>query len=694
MPGPTPKQQRREPQRAARGSRRRAARSLGTVLSASLALFAARAGAQVAEWPVTEGAAGGGRFSPLGDITRENVAQLRAVWTHRHGDFWEGGFPLRVNRGSAFESTPIVVDGRLFATTPRNRVIALDPESGRELWSFDPGLERGRTYANMWINRGVAYWRDAAASGACAARVFLATLDARLIALDAASGAPCADFGAGGSVDLLAGIAPVYDDWEYNVTSPGTVVGDVVVVGSSIADTLRPDAPPGDVRGFDVRTGALRWTFHTIPHPGEPGYETWETGTQLSGAANVWSTITADLARGWVFLPVSTPSPDFYGGDRPGANLYSDSVVALDARTGERQWHFQTVHHDLWDYDLAAPPVLATLQREGGPVAAVVQATKQGFVFALDRETGAPLFPVEERPAPPSDLPGERAWPTQPVPSAPPPLVPQRLGDADLYAPTPEHLAACRARLAGLRNDGLFTPPSERGSLLYPFTGGGANWSGASFDPARQLLVVPVQNRAHVIRLEPVAERATGRGAGVQPLRGFSLRTLYWLFTGRGTGERYRLHPLSRRTDFEHEGVPCNRPPWGRLVALDLARGTLAWSASTSTGEGDPGGSGYGPPLATASGLVFHAGTRRPVLRVHDAATGERIASFELPAGLHAGPISYKLRPGGKQFLLVAAGGHVGVGSPLGDYLIAYALPDAPPAPAPAPPLRDPAPVE
>ncbi len=652
-------------------------RSAWLVIAVGLLLRVAAAGAQVADWPVTEGAPGGGRFSPLDDITRENLGRLRVAWSYRHGDFWKGSFPLPVNRGSAFESTPIVAGGRLFLTTPRNRVIALDPETGRELWSFDPALERGRAYANMWINRGVAYWREPGGSGSCAERVFLATLDARLIALDAANGTPCADFGTAGSVNLLAGIAPVYDDWEYNVTSPGAVVGDVIVVGSSIADTLRPDAPPGDVRAFDLRSGVLRWTFHTIPHPGEPGHETWETGTRLTGAANVWSTITADLARGWVFLPVSTPSPDFYGGDRPGANLYSDSLVALDARTGERKWHFQTVHHDLWDYDLAAPPVLVTLQRGGKPVDAVAQATKHGFVFVLERATGTPLFPIEERPAPPSDLPGERSWPTQPVPLAPPPLVPQRIDESALYAPTPEHLAACRARLAELRNDGLFTPPSLRGSVLYPFTGGGANWSGASWDPVRQLLVVPVQNLVHVIQLEEVAERATGAGADVKPLRGLTLRNLRWLLSGRGTGERYRLHPVSGRTLFAHDGVPCNQPPWARLVGVDLTRGTIAWSASTSVGAGDPGGASYGPPLATASGLVFQAGTRQPVLRVHDAASGERIATFELPAGLHAGPISYRVRPDGKQFLLIAPGGHVGIGSPLGDHVIAYTLPDA-----------------
>jgi quinoprotein glucose dehydrogenase len=665
--------------RAMRGVPRAARRSLSAaIILAAVVTPGAFGHAQIADWPVTEGSPGGGRFSPLTDITRENVTQLRVAWTYRHGDYWEGSFPLHTNRGTAFESTPVVVDGRLFFTTPRNRVIALDSETGRELWTFDPQLEEGRAYANMWINRGIAYWRDdGAASGPCTRRILLATLDARLLALDAETGRLCEDFGEAGQLDLRVGIAPLYDDWEYSVTSPPTIVGDVAIVGSSIADTLRPDSPPGDVRGFDVRTGELRWTFHTIPRSGEPGHETWESGVRLTGAANVWSTITADLARGLVFLPVSTASPDYFGGDRLGDNLYTDSVVALDAHTGKRHWHFQTVHHDLWDYDLAAPPVLVTLERDGKPIDAVVQATKQGFVFVLDRETGKPLFPVEERPAPLSDLPGERTAPTQPVPLAPPPLIPQKLSEADLYAPTPEHLAACRVQLAELRNDGLFTPPSLRGSIAYPFSAGGANWSGATWDPARQLLVVPVQDLVHVIRLQEVADRATGGGSDVKPLHGFSLRNLRWLLTGQGTGERYWLSPISGRTLLEHDGVPCNRPPWGRLVGVDLAHGVIAWSVSTSVGDGDLGGMSFGPALATASGLVFHAGTKRPVLRVHDAATGERIATFELPAGLHAGPISYKSRADGKQFLVIAPGGHVGVGSPLGDHVIAYALPDA-----------------
>jgi len=651
------------------------------LLVATLITFALLRGDAVAEpppiadWPYTEGAPGGGRYSPLADITRDNVGELRVAWSYRHGDFFEGAFPLRVNRGSAFESTPIVVDGRMFFTTPRNRVIALDPETGRELWTFDPELERGRAYANMWINRGVAYWRDARASGECAARVFVATLDARLIALDAATGKPCADFGRRGEVNLLDGVAPVYDEWEYNVTSPGTVVGDLIVVGSSIADTLRPDAPPGHVRAFDTRTGAVRWTFHTVPRAGEPGRETWENGTRLTGAVNVWSTITADLARGLVFLPVSTPSPDFYGGDRLGDNLYSDSVVALDAATGARRWHFQTVHHDLWDYDLAAPPVLVTIEREGKRIDAVAQATKHGFVFVLDCETGAPLFPVHERPAPASDLPGERASKTQPIPSAPPALVPQSLRSSDVYAPTPAHAKACRERLAELRNDGLFTPPSTRGSILYPFTAGGANWSGATWDPVRQRLFVPVNNLVHVIRLDEVAERATGGGADVKPLRGVTLRNAWWLLTGRGVGERYQLSQINGRTLLLNDGVPCNKPPWSEVVAVDLARGDIAWRAPTAVGAVDAARASFGPALATASGLVFHGGTKQPLLRVHDAASGERIATFDLPAGLHAGPITYKLRANAKQFLVVAPGGHIGVDSPLGDHVIAYTLP-------------------
>lgn len=614
-------------------------RCLCYVLTCSFACAVGTGQAQTAGWPVTEGAPGGGRYSPLADIHAGNVHELEQAWVYRHGDYFDAALPGF--SGTRSETTPIIVADRLIFTTPTNRVIALDPETGAELWTFDPGLSRNEWFA-AWTNRGVAAWQGTPADG-CAPRVFLATLDGRLIALDARTGQRCAGFA---DVDLREGVAPLVQPRELTLTSPGTVVGDLIVVGSSVPDLIRANAPHGSVRAFDVRSGELRWTFRTIPAEGEPGFETWQDGTAEAGAANVWSTITADLERGLVFLPVSSASPDHYGGTRLGANLYSDSVVALNASTGRAVWHFQAVHHDLWDYDLAAPPLLVDVRRAGHDVPAVVVLTKASLMFVLNRETGEPLFPIEERAVPPSDVPGEHAWLSQPFPVRPPPLSSHRITAADLYGITPEHREACSQRLAGLRNDGVYTPPSVRGTLVHPATGGGANWSGGAFDPVRRLLFVPVNNLGIEVRLAA---------------------------TGRSSGEHYRID--GGHTLFAHDGVPCNRPPWGTLVAVDVDEGEIAWSVSTSTGPDDPGNSGYGPPLATAGGLVFHGGTWFPVLRIHDTTTGERIRTIELPAGVHGGAISYKLRPEGRQYIVVAAGGHDGLGSRKGDYVIAWALP-------------------
>jgi quinoprotein glucose dehydrogenase len=623
--------------------------NISCLVAAAFSLLApamAVAQAQTAGWPVTEGAPGGGRYSPLTDINTDNVDQLEQVWVYRYGegDYFDGSPPH--NRGTSSETTPILVAGRLILTTPTNRVIALEPESGQELWTFDPGLDPGKWYANMWTNRGVAVWQGGR-DDACSPRIFLTTLDARLIALDARTGRRCPGFA---DVRLHEGVEPLLDPREFSLTSPGTVVADLVIVGSSVADLDLARLPHGLVRAFDVLSGELRWTFDTIPADGDPGSETWKTGIANTGAANVWSTITVDLERGLVFLPVTSASPDFYGGARPGANLYSDSVVALNAQTGTLVWQFQTVHHDLWDYDIAAPPILVDIRRDGRELPAVVVLTKTSLVFVLNRETGEPLFPVEERPVPASDVPGEQASPTQPFPVQPPPLSSHRITQADLYDAMPEHRAACSERLSKLRNEGIFTPPSLQGTLVHPATGGGANWSGGAFDPERRLLFVPVNNVGIEVRLAPTS----------------------W-FTRLLTGQRYRVD--GGPTLFAHDGVPCNRPPWGRLVAVDVDQGEIAWSVSTSTGPDDPGNSSFGPPLATAGGLVFHGGTYYPFLRIHDATTGRRIRSLELPAGVHGGAITYKLSPRSRQYVVVAAGGHDQIGSPKGDYVIAWALP-------------------
>lgn len=618
-------------------------------------------------WPITEGQPGGGRYSPLDEINTQNVHLLEEIWRYRHGDYFEGSFPI--NRGTSFITTPIIVGDLLIFTTPTARVIALNAETGEERWIFDPELDREATYANMWANRGVSVWRGSS-DDKCSPRVFLTTLDARLIALDAKTGSPCENFSA---IELRADITPIFDKAEYGATSPSTVVGDVVVVGSSIPDMIRPNSPPGKVRGFDARTGQLIWTFNTIPQDGEYGRDTWLDAPSLSGAANVWTTMAADEERGLVYLPVSTASPDHYGGDRKGNNLFSDSVVALDAKTGRRIWHYQAIRHDLWDYDLASPPILFEHRRGDIETPALVQLTKSGLVFVLDRTTGEPLFPVVDSPVPDSDVPGEVAAKTQPIPTLPKPLLPLSFDDSDLYKKDSDHFDACQKRLSELRFEGTYTPPSLEGTLIYPATGGGPNWPGAAFDPNRRIMVVPIANLAIEIRLEHVSDEGVSEDGGARPMQGISIRNLWWLLTGQGTGYRYRVkngHEL-----FAHNGTPCNKPPWGQLVAIDLDTGEKLWDVSTSSGSDDLGNSTLQPPLITGGGLVFHGGSWWPRLRIHDSETGQLIKTMDMPAGVHGGTITYKTRPNARQYLVVSAGGHDQLGSPKGDYIIAYALP-------------------
>lgn len=648
------------------------------------------------EWPHYGGTEGGTRYSPLAAIDRNNVGRLQVAWTARTGDippemFEAGGHgdvdgapegDPRADGGCGgchgseirFETTPLMRDGVLYVATPFNRVLALDPASGEELWSHDPEVDKERGYSEGFIARGLSAWNDPSGTeGApCSRRLFFATIDARLLALDAADGRPCRDFGARGQVRLDRGVGLGGREAElgdYLVTSPPAVVGDVLVVGSAIGDNRRRDVESGVVRAYDVRSGALRWSFDPIPRgPDHPAWPEWTPeGARSTGAANVWSIISADPARDLVFLPTGSAAPDFYGGERPGRNDFANSVVAVRASTGEVVWSFQVVHHDLWDYDVPAQPTLIDLDRDGGTVPAVVVATKMGFLYVLHRETGEPLLPIEERPVPPSDVPGETAWPTQPFPVLPAPLHELELSADDAFGLTDEDRAFCRDWIASLRNEGIFTPPSLEGSLQWPGFAGGATWGGVAWDPERQIVITPLIRLAMTVRLHP-RDDFEERRRSPEPGRQY-------------TGQEGTPYGMSRMPLLTPAGVPCSPPPWGKLVAVDLTTGEVTWERPVGTVPALAGVEGaeawgsvlFGGPLATAGGLVFLGASQDDHVRAFDIDTGEVLWEHQLPAGGQATPMTYRL--GGRQYVVIAAGGRGGIGSP-GDYVVAFALPD------------------
>lgn len=618
------------------------------------------------EWPNYGNDPGGMRYSQLSQINRENVSKLKVAWIFHTGDVSDGSHD---RKRSGFEATPILVDGTLYFTTPFNRVIALDPETGKQKWSYDPKIDLTLDYGDGLVNRGVTTWLEPMRPSGqpCHRRIYEATQDARLVSLDATTGKPCLDFGDYGQVNLRD--VPGYRAGWYHMTSPPAVIDDLVVVGSAIDDNQRAAMPSGVVRAFDARTGAMRWNWDPIPIPQPAGQGKDNDKERQTGAANAWSIMAVDPQRDLIFIPTGSASPDHYGGLRPGDNKWANSVVALHAKTGEIAWGFQLVHHDLWDYDTASPPLLTTLRHGGEDVPVVIQGNKTGLLYVLNRDTGKPVFPVEERPVPKSDVPGEVASPTQPFPVAPPPLAAQRVSVDDAWGLTQQDRDTCRTWIRGLRNEGIFTPPSLQGTLAVPGNLGGMTWSGYAFDPQHSLLVVNTNNLVAKIKLIPRADfwrdEVRTEDGDYAPQTGAS----YGLF------RRFLQSPSD---------LPCTAPPWGLLTAVDMIEGKIRWQIPLGSMQDfggkqppvPPGSISLGGPIVTVGGLVFIAGTFDPYIRAFDIETGKELWKAELPVRGHATPMTYRLGKNGKQYLVIAAGGHPKITEEsLGDALVAFILP-------------------
>jgi glucose dehydrogenase len=603
------------------------------------------------EWRAYGGDPGGTRHSPLEQLTPENVGALQRAWTYRIGEV--DRLPNISPDGDppAFEATPLIVRGVMYVVTPSSRMIALDAETGAERWQYDP--QAGTSKRMFHQLRGAAYWEGAAKGGTPDRRLLYGTLHGDLVCLAADSGRPCADFGSNGRVNLREGQADRWLTALYAMTSPPAIYRDVAIVGTRVQESPS-QGPSGVVRAFDVRSGRLVWQFRGIPQPGEPGGGTWDDARRDRSGVNVWSVMSVDLDRGMVFLPFGSPAYDFYGGDRKGENLFGNSLVALDTTTGTRLWHYQMVRHDIWDYDLPAQPVLATIQRDGRPRDVVVQVTKMGLVFVLDRERGTPIFPIEDRSVPTSGVSGETAWPTQPFPVLPPPLVRHTITRDDLSEATPESAKFCRELFESLRGGSIYTPIGAVRTLVVPGNLGGANWSGAAFDPESRRLFVNVNELPLVASL--------GQSGGMTPA----------------------INHYRRFVD--ENGWPCVKPPWGALVAIDLQNGRILWKSPIgkvdrlqAAGVPPTGLPNLGGAIVTAGGIVFIAGTTDRRFRAFDARTGKELWEAELDASGHATPATYFSEPSGRQFVVIAAGGG-GYLSPgqVSDALVAFALPKRP----------------
>lgn len=622
------------------------------------------------DWAVHSGETTGSRYSPLAQITPENVAHLRVAWTYHTGEMTRRG-------GDAFKRTkdsdiPIKIGNHLLVCTPFNRVISVDPATGKEKWVFEPNVSLEMDEHDRLACRGVGYWKDstAPAGSVCAERVFMNTTDRRLIALDLADGKPCRSFGTEGTVTVLPE-KPLVTKHELSFFMPPVIINDTIALGSAVEDNRRQNSPSGKIRAFDARTGKPKWEWDMVPRdPADPAYATWLNDSALTnGSGNAWGFLTPDPKTDLVYIPTTSPSLDHYGGNRPGSNQHTQAIVALNASTGKLVWSFQTVHHDIWDYDIAPQPLLADIPIGGKVIPALIQNTKQGYVFVLNRMTGKPVYQVDEKPFPKGDVPGEWYSPTQPVPRWPKPLRKLTISEDDAWGVFPWNKWECRDLIRKFRHGDIYIPPSEQGTIV-PWWVGGSEWPGPAYHPGRHIMVINTNRVFGVLRLIKLSEMdpAQKKGIGINgatPMGGTP-------------------YAIEKQQLVASNGVPCTRPPWGALTAMDMTTGKVLWDVPLGSFEkfaplkprinmnwwGVPN---VGGPIVTEGGVIFIAATFDQRFRAFSLATGEELWDTVLPAEAQTTPITYSA--GGRQFVVIMAGGNGQLFNARGDALVAYALP-------------------